>query len=1725
MTIPHPLPPPTLVVDLETVPNGRTARIFKLGALRTDTGERLECNVSPSTQADVLRRLDEMAAGAHTVLGHNIIAHDLPILRDAAPGLALLTLPVTDTLRLSPLAFPQNPYHRLLKDYKLVYGSKNSPLADCDLALTLFGDQYEALRRLGESRPDELRCYQALLTPGESALDALFRALTGLPPLPAGELAGLIPGLLREDDPTLERASKVCRHRLQTLLQNELDDPGLRWPLAYALAWLRVSGGNSVLAPWVRHQFPQTGALLTELRDIPCGKPDCSYCRHTHDPRHELRHYFGFPDFRLDEDGGSLQHDITLAGMRGKNVLAILPTSGGKSLCYQLPALNRFHRNGSLTVIVSPLQSLMKDQVDGLLDKSIHCGATLNGLLTLPERADTLEKIRMGDAGILLVSPEQFRNPGFRAAIAQRQVGAWIFDEAHCLSKWGNDFRPDYLYVARFIQEFSKNGTPAPIGCFTATARLDVIADIRAHFREELGIEFHEFSGGHERNNLHFDVFPCAKNEKCAHVHALLKDELKDGGAVVFVASRKHAEEMADFLQEQDWPCKHFHAGLEPHEKKDIQDDFKSGKLRVIVATNAFGMGVDKQDIRLVIHADIPGSLENYLQEAGRAGRDRHDARCVLLYDPEDIETQFGLSERSRVGLRDIQRILKKLRYESARRKGGDLVITAGEILTGTGMETSFTADERGSETKVVTAIAWLERGDYLRREENRTQVFPARLDISEAETGKRLAAADLPASRREEYRAILACLREAKSDERISTDQLMLLTRQSADEIVNALRQMESMGLLVNDQKLTIYLRHGVVDTSKARLERSLRLEKALLDLLPEEAPDAGHDGSWQGLHPSRLSARLKEDPASDAPLPLHIVRLLRALAQDRDGEHRQRGSFALRQVGFDYLELRIQGGYSWRQIAAQGDKRRRLAARLVEFLIAKLPPKSQSKDLLVETSFGELAKMLESDLDLASVFKPSQRRAAIEHVLLYLHNQEILTLNHGMTVMRRAMTIIVNGDKSGRYTKTDYERLDEHYRERRIQVHVMREYAEMALEGVAAAFRLVLDYFTCNTPRFMKRYFAGREAVLKLATSEESWQRIVEKLSASQRAVVTDDSDRNRLVLAGPGSGKTSVVVHRIAYLLRVRRVPAAAIIALTFNRHAAAEIRQRLDTLVGADAWGLTVMTYHSMAMRLTGVRFAPGETIPESRLDEILENAAALLEGRLQTEAGIEDDLRERLLRGYRYILVDEYQDIDERQYRLVSALAGRSAGEDERLCLLAVGDDDQNIYAWRETSNRYIERFRTDYDADIAYLVENYRSSARIIEAANHVIAANPARLKADHPIRIDEARRSQPPGGIWQARDPDRHGRVLRLRLRLPQDGHSQNHRQVQAALGELTRLLDLENRESPAWHGCAILARMHRYLHPARAWCEQNHVPYWLAEEKDEDLPPLIRRREFVDAVDALRASGKPTAAEARDLVARLPLGDDWQAFFRNAFDELGGELGDCRLAPATLIDWLYEYARELRQHRRRGLALGTVHSAKGLEFRHVVLLDGAWQAHPEQLPDERRIYYVGMTRAQQTLTLCEFGEGNPFSAPLDGEVVQRTFSQAPDSALDTRYQTLSLKEIDIGFPGSHPPSHPIHAAIRALKPGDNLQWRVEGERLLFLDREGRVIGRSAYAFQPDFEAEHCDIAAIFVRYANDGGEKNYHTRNKCERWELVVPRLIGRQTEPSDRRLAGRV
>lgn len=285
------------------------------------------------------------------------------------------------------------------------------------------------------------------------------------------------------------------RHIVDQLLDGGLAHP----PLAYVTAWLTVAGGNSVLPPWVRHHFAEIPAILRQLRENPCENPRCEYCLQHHNARFYLQNYFGFTDFRAKpatDEGKSLQEEIVAAAVRETTLFATLPTGGGKSLCFLLPALTRYQRRNVLTIVISPLQALMKDQVDNFSRQTgTLMAAALSGMLTMPEMGEVLEGVRLGDVGILYISPEQLRNHSFIQTVSQREISPWVFDETHCLSKWGHDFRPDYLYSIRFIREFArkeKTGIP-PVQCFTATAKKDVKAEIIDILQSELGLRVRQF--------------------------------------------------------------------------------------------------------------------------------------------------------------------------------------------------------------------------------------------------------------------------------------------------------------------------------------------------------------------------------------------------------------------------------------------------------------------------------------------------------------------------------------------------------------------------------------------------------------------------------------------------------------------------------------------------------------------------------------------------------------------------------------------------------------------------------------------------------------------------------------------------------------------------------------------------------------------------------------------------------------------------------------------------------------------------------------------------------------------------------------------------------------------------------------------------------------------------------------------------------------------------------
>jgi ATP-dependent DNA helicase RecQ len=1732
----------TLMLDLETT---RSGKIRHMGAIfKGEVFERKEKAGSKAT----LKQFEAFARDAEFVLGHNLLGHDFPILKAVSPGLEILHKPVVDTLYLSPIAFPQNPYHRLVKDYKLVRSSISSPVDDAKLAASVFEDQWNSFVALAKDSPALLDfyrfCFEKSLFntfPGEG-MASVFSQISARK-IKTGDDA--LQSFLEHTD------GVVCAGAVKTTIPHILSRPDRRPAAAYCMAWLQVAGGNSILPPWVRYRFPEIPSIIKTLREIPCGDPSCKYCIDNHDPDRQLTRLFGYPSFRekpATESGTSLQKAIVTDALGDVPLLGVLPTGGGKSLCYQLPALVRYWRRGTLTVVISPLQALMKDQVDNLVKKTGTLFAeAVSGLQTLPERGEVFERIRLGDTAILYISPEQLRSIGVRNVLKQREIGAWVFDEAHCLSKWGHDFRPDYLYTARFIREFSReqNQPVPPVSCFTATAKTSVIEEIESHFKLELEQDLRLHLGGIERENLSFEVIPVSEAEKAERVHDIITEELEgaDGpaGIIVYGATRAGTEEIRDFLLHQGVLAEAFHGGLDAKVKRETIDGFIEGEISVICATNAFGMGIDKENIRLVLHYDIPGSLENYIQEAGRAGRDLKSARCILLYDPQDVSRQFQMGAMSEVRHQEIARILRALRRKKRNRKG-EIVITSDELVRDEDLADLHGLSPEGREKKVQAAVAWLERAGFLKRNHNLTDVFQGKLLVdSLAEAEKVMERLNLGRYSQNLWLNILQILINAREDQKhqgVRADsiaealfpeknalvEMEKSTGQTAAQmVINALHDMADAGLIDQGIMLSATLRAKGRNNASKIFRTACDLETRLVRLLQELDPDADN-GGWVDLNIPRLNQRLNNEDLESTPDMLR--QLIKGISYDGKGFAAAPGSFELKYV--DYARYRVRLQRSWTSITKTISLRQNVAQRILNTLLEKAERQASESGVevtgTVQVAFAsnDLSDAIKSDIILSAEVK--KILPAIDRALMFLHEQKIIELQGGLAILRRAMTIRMEEAAKGRYYgKGDYKPLAVHYREKRLQVHVMKRYADLALEKLADALTLVLDYFALGRIRFINKYFAHDKDLLDKAATAESYRMIVENLhNPVQISAVGKPVEDNMLILAGPGSGKTTIIVHRCAYLVEVERIPARQILVLCFNHSSAMELKKRLFGLIGRAAKAVTVATYHGVAMRLAGISI---RDMAEARgadgidFEGIIKHAVTLLKGERGIHGMEPDELRDRLLSGYSHILVDEYQDIDENQYQLVAAIAGKALeAEDSRLTLLAVGDDDQNIYTFRGANVHYIRRFQEDYEARIIYLVENYRSSKHIIAASNALIRHNRDRMKGEHPIRINRERAPNLAGGRWTELDPVSQGRVQVISVR------NLLH-QAHYVKSEMDRMRNLD----PNVHfgDFAVLSRTKVPLAAVRSFLEEAKYPF----RTTLDTPlPLHRVREIHLFLQWLGTREKENH-RASELGARLSRVRDggkmniWWQLIETFLSALEEDTLDSLQPSSRALDRFYEFLAEQSREKvmGQGVFMSTIHSAKGMEFPHVFVLDGDWRRSMDKgaWEEERRVMYVGMTRAEETLRLLRMShQPNPLLKDMGGDnVIRLTSEDVAESGGHTgkKYEMLNLSEIYLDYAGTFPRKHPIHEHLAAVETGQNVCLCRNSEKLEIQDLGGGCLGRLSMEGARNWGERLQDIlevrVAAMLERERDDPDEPFQKRIKADRWEVPILEIVTRE------------
>ena len=340
-----------------------------------------------------------------------------------------------------------------------------------------------------------------------------------------------------------------------------------------------------------------------------------------------LKRYYGYPSFR-----GS-QREIINNILSGRDVLAVMPTGAGKSVCYQIPALS-FE---GITLVISPLISLMQDQVRSLVGMGVRA-AYLNSSLTPRQMIMAMDNARKGIYKIIYVAPERLETDDFIDFAVHSDISLIAVDEAHCISQWGHDFRPSYTHISDFISRLPERPT---IAAFTATATGRVKDDIVKQLRLSSP---YRITSGFDRENLYFGV--CRPFDKDQYILDYVSSHLEQSG-IIYCGTRKKVDEVTHFLQENDISALPYHAGMKDVERTANQEAFTYDRARVIVATTAFGMGIDKPDVRYVIHYNMPGNIEDYYQQAGRAGRDGEPASCILLYHGSDVMLQRFLIEKN----------------------------------------------------------------------------------------------------------------------------------------------------------------------------------------------------------------------------------------------------------------------------------------------------------------------------------------------------------------------------------------------------------------------------------------------------------------------------------------------------------------------------------------------------------------------------------------------------------------------------------------------------------------------------------------------------------------------------------------------------------------------------------------------------------------------------------------------------------------------------------------------------------------------------------------------------------------------------------------------------------------------------------------------------------------------------------------------------------------------
>lgn len=1208
------------------------------------------------------------------VCGHNIINHDIKYLTEAGVS---FSGGIIDTLHMSPILFPKRPYHSLLKNDKLQIDELNNPVNDSRKAEKLFYDEVNAFIAL----PSKMKRILCCLLYKHYQFKGFFDYLNFKPY--DSRIDVLIKEYFRD---------KICENANVVPLINNYPVE-----LAYALALINVEDVHSITPPWVLRNYPKVENTIKYLRGTPC-EAGCEYCKSHLDIHKALKRIFGYDSFRT-YNGEPLQEKAAQAAVEGKSILAVFPTGGGKSITFQLPALIAGQAVHGLTVVISPLQSLMKDQVDNLNSIGITDAVTVNGLLDPIERANALERISNGSASLLYISPEQLRSKTIERMLVSRNIARFVIDEAHCFSAWGQDFRVDYLYIGDFIkglQNKKKDKKPIPVSCFTATAKQKVISDICDYFKRKLDLDLEIFATSAARRNLKYTVlYKETDEEKYNALRDLIAQ--KNCPTIVYVSRTKRTRELAERLMSDGFKARPFNGKMDPTDKVINQDAFIKNDIQVIVATSAFGMGVDKKDVKLVVHFDISSSLEDYVQEAGRAGRDPSlDAECYVLFNDNDLDKHFILLNQTKLSISEIQQVWKAIK--DLTRMHATICCSPLEIARQAGWDDSVV----DIETRVKTAISALENAGYVKRGYNVPHVYATSIIANNMqEAARRIDNSPLfEDNQRENAKRIIKSLISSRSIAKAGNDEaesrvdyLADILGMTKDDVISAVNIMRQEGLLEDSMDMSAYI--FATDTenrSRLTLERFAKLEGFLLNNYSND----GVDFNLKELNELAQNENIVAASVKNLRTLMYFHTIKNYIRKSEDGESRS---------------IRIFPALETPKLVSKFEQRIDICRFILKNLFEKVhnTPENERGTKPVNFSLVGLFNEYKASIDINKAKDISLIN--IEDALLYLSKIGALRIEGGFLVLYNGMEIKrLITDNRVKYKLEDYRYLDEFYKQKIRQVHIVGEYANLMVKDYAAALQFVQDYFQEDFRKFIAKYFKGeRIKEIDRNITPEKYNQLFNTLSDVQSEIINDAESKYIVVAAGPGSGKTRVLVHKLAALLLMEDVKHEQLLMVTFSRAAATEFKKRLMELVGNAASFIEIKTFHSYCFDLLG-KIGNLEAV-----NDVVVDAAKMIESG-EVEPG-------KITKSV--LVIDEAQDMDSNEFNLVKSLM--QINDDMRV--IAVGDDDQNIYEFRGSDSAHLRTLIDDYDATMYEMTENYRSKANIISFANKFVETINQRMK------------------------------------------------------------------------------------------------------------------------------------------------------------------------------------------------------------------------------------------------------------------------------------------------------------------------------------------------------------------------------------------------------------